>query len=289
MKKRNRRMNLFYIPAVVILLMFIAYPFTQAIRVSFFNWNGYSQNMKFVGFNNYLKMTTDNRFWMAFRNSLIYGFGSTLLQNVMGLAFALLVNSRFKGNNAVRTIVYMPIMISSLIMGFIMRFFLTYDNGVLNDIVGVFGVERQNWLSSGAFGVAAITLINSWHYMGSCMIIYLAGLQSIPTMYYEAAAIDGVGKWNAFRYITLPMLMPSIKTAVIVNLIGGLKVYEGVVALTNGGPVFRTHSIMSYVSNQYFDQERAGYAAAIGIFNFLFILLVSTVGNNLFAKKEVEL
>ena len=121
------------------------------------------------------------------------------------------------------------------------------------------------------------------------MIIYLAGLQGIPSMYYEAAAIDGVSKWNSFRYITLPMLIPSIQTAVIVNLIGGLKVYEGVVALTNGGPVFRTHSIMSYVSNQYFDQERAGLAAAIGIFNFIFIMIVSTIGNNLFAKKEVEL
>ena len=289
MKKRNRRMNLFYVPAVILLLVFIAYPFTQAIRISFFNWNGYSQTMKPVGFTNYIKLTTDKRFWMAFRNTLVYGFGSTILQNVMGLSFALLVNSRFKGNNVVRTIVYMPIMISSLIMGFIMRFFFTFDNGVLNDIIGIFGAEKLDWLADGTRGVIIITLINSWHYMGSCMIIYLAGLQSIPTMYYEAAAIDGVSKWGSFRYITLPMLMPSIQTAVIVNLIGGLKVYEGVVALTAGGPVFRTHSIMSYVSNQYFDQERAGYAAAIGIFNFLFIMLVSTIGNNLFNKKEVEL
>ena len=289
MKKRNRRMNLFYIPAVILLLMFIAYPFAQAIRVSFFNWNGYSQNMKFIGIDNYVKMMKDKRFWMAFRNTLVYGFGSTILQNVMGLSFALLVNSRFKGNNVVRTIVYMPIMISSLIMGFIMRFFFTFDNGVLNDIIGWFGTDPVDWLADGTRGVIIITLINSWHYMGSCMIIYLAGLQGIPSMYYEAAAIDGVSKWNSFRYITLPMLIPSIQTAVIVNLIGGLKVYEGVVALTNGGPVFRTHSIMSYVSNQYFDQERAGLAAAIGIFNFIFIMIVSTIGNNLFAKKEVEL
>ena len=98
MKKRNRRMNLFYIPAVILLLMFIAYPFAQAIRVSFFNWNGYSQNMKFIGIDNYVKMMKDKRFWMAFRNTLVYGFGSTILQNVMGLSFALLVNSRFKGN-----------------------------------------------------------------------------------------------------------------------------------------------------------------------------------------------
>jgi len=289
MAKRNRRMNLFYIPAVLLLLTFVAYPFAQSIKISFFRWNGYSPTMKYVGIENYAKMVSDKRFWMAFRNTIIYGFGSTLIQNILGLSFALLVNSRFKGNNVVRTVVYMPIMISALIMGFIMSFFFTFDNGVLNDIISIFGVEPHDWLASGTFGVIAITLINSFQYMGNCMIIYLAGLQGIPQMYYEAGAIDGVDGFGAFRYITLPLLMPSIQSAVIINLIGGLKLYEGVIALTNGGPVFRTHSVMSYVTNLYFDQEKAGYSAAVGIAVFFFILLVSTVGNKIFAKKEVEM
>jgi len=289
MKKRNRRMNLFYIPAVLLLLAFIVFPFGLAIKTSFYNWNGYSQKMKFIGIENYIRMFSDAHFWLSFKNTLIYGFGSTILQNILGLSFALLVNSRFRGNNVVRTIVYMPIMISGLIMGFIMTFFFSYDNGVLNEIVMYFGGERKDWLNSGAFGVTAITLINSIQYMGTCMIIYLAGLQGIPKMYYEAAAIDGVGKGGAFRYITMPLLIPSIQSAVILNLIGGLKLYDGVISLTNGGPVFQTHSVMSYISYEYFIDEYAGYSGAIGIFIFLFIMLVSTIGNKYFASKEVEM
>ena len=289
MKKRNRYMNFFYVPAILLMALFVLYPFVQALQISFFKWNGYSANMRFVGMENYLYMITDEKFWVAFKNTLIYGFGSTFLQNVLGLAFALLVNSRYKGNNVVRTIVYMPIMIAGLIMGYIMYYFLTYDNGVINDIIGWFGREPQNWLGEPAIGVTAITLINSWQYVGISMIIYLAGLQNIPKMYYEAAAIDGVGTWACFTRITMPLLIPSVSSAVILNLIGGLKLYDVVVSLTNGGPGYTTHSLTSYISNQYFQGEKAGYAAAIGIFTFLFILLVSSAGNRFFAKREVEM
>ena len=289
MKKRNRQMNLFYIPAVALMALFVVYPFFRAIQISFCKWNGYSENIRFVGLDNYIYMMTDRKFWNAFGNTLLYGFGSTFLQNVFGLAFALLVNSGFKGNKIVRTVVYMPIMISSLIMGYIMYYFLVFDNGVLNDIIGWFGKEPQNWLGNPVVGRVAITLINSWQYVGNSMIIYLAGLQNIPQMYYEAATIDGAGKWASFKRITMPLLVPSISSAVILNLIGGLKLYDLVVSLTNGGPGYTTHSVMSYISNQYFTQEKAGYSAAIGIFIFLFIVLVSAIGNHYFAGKEVEL
>ena len=121
------------------------------------------------------------------------------------------------------------------------------------------------------------------------MIIYLAGLQNIPKVYYEAAAIDGVGKFACFRHITLPLLVPSISTAVILNLIGGLKLYDVIISLTNGGPGHSTESVMTYISNRYFQAEKAGYASAIGICIFLFILLVSIIMNSYFDRKEVEL
>ena len=164
-----------------------------------------------------------------------------------------------------------------------------FDNGILNDIIGLFGMEPVNWLANPVIGIISITLINSWQYVGLCMIVYLAGLQAISTAYYEAAAIDGVSPWGRFRYITLPLLMPSITSAVIVNLIGGLKLYDVVTSLTNGGPVNKTHSLATYISYQYFNAERAGYAAAVGIVVFLLILAVSTVGNNFFAKREVQM
>lgn len=123
MKKRNRRMNLLYIPALLLIGLFVVYPFAQAIKVSFFKWNGYAQDMKFIGIKNYLDVFQDKNFWTAFRNTLIYGIGSTILQNIIGLAVALLVDTKYSGNKFIRTITYMPIMISGLIMGYIMYYF----------------------------------------------------------------------------------------------------------------------------------------------------------------------
>ncbi len=235
-----------------------------------------------------MDMLSDRRLFTAFVNTIIYGFVSTVLQNIIGLAAALFVNSRFKGNNLVRVVIYMPIMISSLIMGYIMYFFLTYDNGVLNDIMAVFGKEPVDWLANGKTGIFFITLINTWQYAGYCMIIYLSGLQNIPQMYNEAASIDGAGRWERFRYITFPMLIPAIASAVMTNLIGGLKLFEGIISLTNGGPNYATHSMMTYLNSQYFQSEKAGYASAIGITTFVMIMIVSLISNRYFEKKTIE-
>jgi raffinose/stachyose/melibiose transport system permease protein len=122
MSKRNRAMNLFYIPALVFMLLFVAYPFSEAVRISFTKWNGYSQNQIFIGLDNYKKLLTDSNFHLALKNTMIYGFGSAFLQNAFGLAFAIFLNSKFKGNSIVRTIIYLPVMISGLIMGYIISF-----------------------------------------------------------------------------------------------------------------------------------------------------------------------
>ena len=171
---------------------------------------------------------------------------------------------------------------------YIMYFFLAYNHGILNDIVGLFGIPTQDWLSSPFYAVLFITVVNSWQYVGNSMVMYLAGLQNIPTMYYEAAAVDGVSIWQCFTRITLPLLMPSIQTSVVTNLIGSLKLYDVIIALTNGGPGFSSHSLATYITNRYFSAEKAGYAAAVGVFTFIFIMVISNVLNRYFAKKEVQ-
>ena len=289
MRKRNRYMDLFYIPALLLILFFVLYPLLEAFRISFTQWNGYSQDYKYIGITNYLKMLKDSNFLVIFRNTLIYGFGSTILQNVLGLAYAVFLNSKFRGHSIVRTFIYMPVMISSLIMGYIIYFFVQYNNGVFNEIIGWFGLEAMDWMASGSRGVIIITLINSWQYVGIAMVIYLAGLQNVPTMYMEAAKIDGANALQRFRHITLPLLMPSITSAVVLNIIGGLKLYDIIISLSGGGPGFSTHSLASYVSNQYFKAQNAGYSAAIGIFTFIFIMLVSNVFTAYFNKKEVQM
>ncbi len=289
MDKRNAKMNCFYIPAVCLILFFVIRPFGETIYISLCRWNGYSPDKVFTGIRNYTDMLSDKRLLTALTNTMIYGFGSTLLQNLIGMAAAFFVNSRFKGNSLVRVVVYLPIMISGLIMGYIMYFFLAYDRGVLNELMGIFGKEAVDWLADGKRGAMFITLINSWQFAGYSMIIYLSGIQNIPQMYVEAAAIDGAGRFARFRYITLPMLMPAVTNAVVINLIGGLKLFDGIISLTNGGPNYTTHSMMTYLNSQYFMSEKAGYASAIGIVTFTIIMVFSLLSNRYFERKMQDL
>ena len=290
MKQKSKfpTINLFYIPALVLFAVFVIYPLGKGVFLSLTNWNGYSQSYKMVGLSNYVRFFTDKNVWTSFFNTLVYGFGSTFLQNVLGLAFAMLLNVKFRGRAVCRTVIYMPVMIASLIMGYIMYFFVKYDGGALNDIVMALGFEAVDWMASGARSVVIMTIINSLQYVGVSMVIYLAGLQNIPSMYYEAAAMDGVGKWSQFKYITMPLLTPAISSAVVLNLIGGLKLFDIIMALTGGGPGYSSNSLSSLVHRTYFASENAGYASAIGLVAFVFIMLVSNVFVKFFDKKEVE-
>ena len=287
-KKRKRILLSLSIPAFLLIVIFMIVPLGNALRVSFFKWNGYSQKMKFIGLKNYRSLFSDKVFWRSTVNTFIYGFGSTLLQNIMGLSAAIFVNKEFKGRNFVRLILYMPIMISGVIMGAIQYYIFNYENGVLNNILNLFGVGNIYWMEPGPRAVMIITLINSWQAMGFCMLIYLAGLQNIPKMYQEAALLDGATKRQIFFKVKLPLLMPAVTTAVITNLIGGFKLYDIIVTLTNGGPNRKSLSLSYYISLLYFSDEKAGYSSAVGIALFVIIFLVAVPINHYLRSREVE-
>lgn len=289
MEKRSKLMNLFYVPALVLFVVFVIYPLCKGIFLSFTNWNGYSQTYKMVGIDNYARMLTDKNVIRAFVNTLIYGVGSTLLQNVLGLGFALLLNQKFRGRAATRTLIYLPVMIAPLIMGYVMYFFFSYNNGALNDVIGIFGAEAVDWLSNGTTAVVILMLVNSLQFVGISMVIYLAGLQGISDMYYEAADIDGAGPLKKFWYVVLPLLFPAITSSVTINLIGGLKLFDIIMALTSGGPGYDSHSLSTLVHRTYFASENAGYASAIGIVTFLVIAVFSNLVVQYMKKKEVEM
>lgn len=281
--------NLFYIPAIILFIIFVIYPLGRGIYLSFTNWNGYSQSYKFVGFNNYLRIFTDSNVLQSFLNTIIYGFGSTLIQNVFGLSLALFLNAKFRGRSILRALIYLPVMIAPLIMGYIMYFFVKYDGGAFNDIMMLLNLQVVDWMGDGNRAVVIMTLINSIQYVGISMVIYLAGLQGIPSSYYEAAVMDGANKWEQFRFITFPLLMPAISSAVILNLIGGLKLFDIIMALTGGGPGYASNSLSTLVHRTYFGSEAAGYASAIGLVSFVFIMLISNVFIRMFDKKEVDM
>jgi len=173
-------LNLMYIPALLLFTVFIYYPITQGIRISFTNWNGYSAHYSFVGLEKYRYMFTDMRTYKVIINTLIYGLGSTLFQNILGLAYAMLLNANLKGRGIVRTIVYFPVIVAPIIMGYVWYFIFQYDGGALNDIMLALGKEPTDWLGNGPRAVWLITLANTFQYMGVSMVVYLAGLQAIP-------------------------------------------------------------------------------------------------------------
>ena len=284
-----KRINLFYIPVLILFGVFVVYPFIDGIRISFTNWNGFLPNYNYIGFSNYINMASDQWFHNVFKNTIIYGFGSTIIQQIVGLSLAIFLDSKFKARGIVRTISYLPVMIAPLIMGYIIFFIVQFRGGALNDLVGLFGMDKLDWVGVPNRAVTVILIVNSLQYMGVSMVIYLAGLQNIPTMYKEAASVDGIGPWNTFWYITLPLLAPALSASVVINLIGGLKLFDIIRALSPAAPSSGTHSLVTFLTYQYFNIELAGYSAAIGVVTFAFILVASIIVIKLLDKMEVTL
>ena len=289
LKHNNFNTKLMYFPALFLFSIFVIYPMLTGIKISFTNWNGFSQSYKYVGLENYIAMFKDKNVWSSFINTIVYGVGSTVLQQIAGLSTALLINSKFKGRTLGRTMIYMPVLIAAVIMGNMWYFLLQYDGGALNDILIALGKEPIDWLTQGTLTVWIIVLVNTLQFYGISMVIYLAGLQGIPQMYYEAADIDGAKASTKFFHITVPLLMPAISTSVVLNLIGGLKLFDVVKALTNGGPGYSTHSLSTLVNFTYFNNQSAGYASVIGLFLFIFIVSVSLIAQKFFKSKEVDI
>lgn len=282
-------LNLMYVPALALFAVFIFYPITQGLKWSFTNWNGYSPKYSWVGWDQYIHMFSDPKALRTVINTFIYGLGSTLFQNILGLAYALFLNGTSRSKSIVRTIVYFPVIISPLIMGYIWYFLFQYDGGAINDILILFAQEPLDWLGNGPRAVWLMTLVNTYQYMGVAMIIYLAGLQAIPREYLEAASIDGAAGVDRFRYVTLPLLMPAVTFSLVINIIGGLKLFDVIMAMTGGGPGYASHSLSTMMYDLYFARQDAGYAAALGNLMFVIITVISISTLIFLRRKEVEL
>ena len=286
-RKGSIPIDILYLPALVLLTVFVIYPLISGVQISFTNWNGYSSKYKYVGLANYVKMFHDKMFYTALKNTFIYGVGSTTIQTIVGVAYALLLQKRFHGQTLTRVIVYLPAMIASLIMGYISYFLVQYNHGAINDIMIPFGEEAVDWMADGKRAVWIIVVINALQFVGKTMIIMIAGLQGIPESYEEAAEIDGAGYLEKLRYITLPLLLPAITTSVVLNLIGGLKLFGIILSTTSGGPGYSSHSLSTLINYLYFQNQNAGYSAAVGLCLFVIIMILGTVVRR-FLEKKVE-
>lgn len=281
--------NIMYLPAVILFVIFIFIPFVRGIGISFTDWNGYSQNKNFVGLRNYKEFFTDKNMRIVLLNTLLYGGFSTLFQNLLGLAYALLMDTRFKARGLVRTIIYLPVIVSPLIMGYILYYVFQYNNGAFNEVLSWFQIAPVDWLAKWSSAVPIVIIVNTLQFVGPAMIIYLTGLQSISANYKEAAQLDGVSAFQNFRYITIPLLMPSITINVIYNLIGGLKLFDIIMSLTKGGPGYSTSSMSTFMYSVYSGRQDAGYATTVGNMMFIMIATIGIILLTQMRKKEVEL
>lgn len=284
----SRSINLFYIPAALVLVVFTVYPLLSGVQLSLTNWDGYTPNARFTGIDNYVRLFSDANFHLVLLNTFIYGVGSTLLQQVLGLGLAMALDRPFRGRSVIRAIIYLPVLVAPAIMGTMYYLVFQYNSGALNTIVGWFGGVKIAWFNESSSAVIIIVLVNSLQFVGISMIIYLAGLQSIPGEVREAASLDGASGWKAFRHITFPLLQPALATSVILNLIGGLKLFDVIQVLTGGGPGYSTNSVSTYISVLYFNNQTAGYASAMGVVLFLLIVVVTLLLSRVLNRKTVE-
>lgn len=280
--------NLLYVPALALFAVFTIYPLVNGVALSFTNWNGYSAERSGVGLDNYFRLFSDDTFRLVLVNTFIYGIGSTIIQQVLGLGLAVALDRKIRGRNIARAIIYLPVLVSPVVMGTMYYLLFQYNNGAFNDIVVALGGERVAWLSDSSAAIAIVVVVNSLQFVGISMIIYLAGLQSIPGELYEASSIDGATAFSQFRFISIPMLQPAFATSIVLNLIGGLKLFDVIQVLTGGGPGYSTNSVSTLIGVAYFDNQSAGYASAMGVVLFIVIVIFTLALNTLLNRRRLD-
>lgn len=279
----------FIIPLFFLLSVFVVYPFVSSLYYSLTQWDGVS-NPTFVGLDNFISLFSESNFKAAFANTLFYTFANILFINPLSMALALFLCTKVKGRSLLRTVFYLPVVLSPMVVSYVWTAILTYD-GVLNKIMGLFGLEKYtiDWLGNMEKTPWALVGVLVWSGLGSGMIFYIAGLQSISKELYESAAIDGVNTWNKFRYITFPLLMPTITVVTFFGMAGTLKIFDLPFIMTDGGPGRATISLAMLVYKQAFKNMTYGYATATGLIMFIFVVTVSFLQIRLTRSREVEM
>jgi raffinose/stachyose/melibiose transport system permease protein len=273
------------LPAFLLFVLFFLFPLTRGVWLSFTEWDMFSEP-KFIGFENYLQFFSDERALHDVQTTVLFALGSAPLLNMVGLSLALLLNRNFRGRNTARALLYLPAVISPMIMGSIWYLLLQPKRGLLAVMLQNIGIESTgNWMLSGNMALVVIVLVNVWQYAGMTMIIYLAGLQSIPEEHYEASSVEGASRFQTFRYIVLPQLVPSLKINIITNIIGSLSVFDVILALTGGGPGYDTESLSIYIMRMTYG-NKTGYSTAVAMILFVIILIPVLISLRFFKRVE---
>ncbi|MEF2964892.1 sugar ABC transporter permease [Paenibacillus sp. M1] len=274
-------------PALLIYLGIAIVPIGLSLYFSFTNWDGISA-MKFIGFDNFVKILSDDTFWLTVKNNLIIMVTGLIGQIPLGLVLALLLNRGLKGSGFFRTVGFMPVVISSVMVSLIWGMVYNTEYGMLNNLLGMIGLDswKMNWLGDTRTSMLAISIAYIWQNCGLYMVIFLAALQNIPDEVNEAAELDGATGLKRTWRITIPMIKGTIMVNVVYSISNSFRVFDLIQILTGGGPAHQTEVMTLYMYNSAFLNMRYGYGSAVSILILLFSLIVITFVNRINREKD---
>lgn len=286
MKYQNKTwFYLFCAPVVIALIAVVVAPFIFGFYYSFSDWNGVSE-ASVVGFKNYATLFSDSGFWSSIWFTVKFAVVAIILINVIGLGLALLVTSKFKGSNLLRTIFFMPNLIGGLILGFIWQFIFINAFSAVGSSLGLDGLKT--WLSTTQTGFWALVIVMCWQMSGYIMVIYISYIQGVDESLLEAADLDGATAWQKFWNVKFPLIMPGFTVSLFMTLSNCFKLYDQNLSLTGGGPYNSTQMVAMNIYNTAFVENKMGYAQAKAIIFFLFVAIISLTQVYVTKRKEVE-
>jgi raffinose/stachyose/melibiose transport system permease protein len=249
-------------------------PGLMGFYLSFTDWNRYSSEIDFVGFKNFALIFSQQNYWNSISNTIIFTIVTIALKTVFALLLALLLSKGLKRFfNFHRVVMYLPAIIPMLVVGIVFKSILHPTTGMLNEFFRGIGLDflAQRWLTNPDIALYSVIFVDTWKGVGFIMVILIAGLQVIPAEYYEAAQIDGANKWHELWNITLPLLMPTLTVTTVLNLLYGLKVFDVVWVLTNGGPGYATETIYTVVFKEF---SKGRYGVSTALSTLLFVIMI---------------
>ena len=281
--------GLFLLPALALYAVFVLVPIVQAAHFSLYKWNGLGPLTDFIGLENYQDALTSDVFRQAVGNNTLIIVLSLALQIPFSLGLAVLLNRRFPGRAIFRLLFFLPYVLSEAITGIVFSLLLQPDSLVDTALqrVGLEGLI-QDWLGNTDIVMITLFVIISWKYFGFHMILLLAGLQGIPREIEEAALIDGAGRWQAFRYVTFPLIGPTLRVSVFLSVIGALQLFDIVWVMTGGGPLNASTTMAVNMFKTGFEKQQMGYGSAFAVLLFLCALVVALLYQRFVLRRDID-
>ena len=276
-------------PALLVYIVFAIVPIIISFYYSMMDWDGFTE-MRFIGLANFKEALTDPVFWLSVKNNMYVVAASVLGQIPIALFVALLLNQKLKGGKIFRTIGFMPVVISTVIISLVWGMMFNSRRGLFNNLLEVVGLEQftQNWLGDPKWAMISVCITIIWQFVGLYLIIFLAALQNIPREIYEASEIDGASGFKQTIFITLPMMWDTIIIAVILCISGSLRTFDLIYVMTTGGPGNSTTVMAMYMFDKTFSSTRYGYGSAISLFIFFFSLALILLATKLLKRKNLN-